>query len=133
MRNQVFKAVGKQVAYGVARKQLDRGGAFDLKLGMALLKDARVPAGSKMLALGIGVAAVAVFDTLEIPLEALIAFLLPVLGVGINFAVDGLQYVTGSLLLAAVLLPRLAPPQIVERIRNERDRVLVPATAPSAR
>lgn len=127
MRNQFLKTAGQQAAFGLARRQTRPGGPFDIKLGAALLKDARVPAQAKMLALLMGIAAVFVVDALELPLEILFAALLPVLGVGINIGVDGLEYVGGSLLIAAAVLPRIAPRDIVERIRSERDGgILIP-------
>jgi len=129
MRNQVINSVGRQVAYGVARKQLEKGGAFDLKLGMALLKDGRVPTGAKMLALALGFAGVAVFDAFQLPLEALLAFALPVLGLGINLVSDGMEYTLGAFLLGSVLLPHVAPKQLVARLRAERDGVTVAASA----
>lgn len=106
---------------GAVRHQTREGGPFDVKLGSALLKDARVPVQAKMLAMLLGVAAVFVIDALELPLELLFAAFLPVLGVGINIGVDGLEYVAGSLLIAAAVLPRLAPRPLMERIRSERD------------
>ncbi len=134
MRNQFLKTAGQQAAFGLARRQTRPGGPFDIKLGAALLKDVRVPAQAKMLALLLGVAAVFVIDALEMPLEMVFAALLPVLGVGINIGVDGLEYVGGSLLIAAAFLPRIAPRDIVERIRSERDGgIPIPVEAHSRR
>ncbi len=134
MRNQFLKTAGQQAAFGLARRQTRPGGPFDIKLGAALLKDVRVPAQAKMLALLLGVAAVFVIDALEMPLEMVFAALLPVLGVGINIGVDGLEYVGGSLLIAAAFLPRIAPRDIVERIRSERDGgILIPVEVHSRR
>lgn len=119
-KNKLMQGVGGYVAGQVARQHVGEGKAVDIKLGMALLRDSRVPVTAKLTSMGLGIALVALIDTLEFPMEALLAVLLPVLGMGINLAGDGIEYVAGSLLFAALLVPHLAPKDAVSRIRAER-------------
>lgn len=93
---------------------------IDVKLGMALLRDRRVPVAPKLLALAAGIGVIALLEVLEIPAEMLLSALLPVIGFGISVAVNGLEYIAGSLLLMAAIVPHLAPKNIVARIRAER-------------
>ncbi|MDX1934208.1 MAG: hypothetical protein SFU56_16525 [Capsulimonadales bacterium] len=96
------------------------GKPVDVRLGIALLRDRRVPVVSKLLSVGAGIGLIALLEVLELPSEMLMAFLLPLIGFGINLALDGLEAVFGSFLLAAAILPHLAPREIVARVRAER-------------
>ena len=93
---------------------------LDFGLGFALLKDRRVPLRSKGTAVLLGCVATAALIALELPVEALIALLFNVPGLGLDFAIDGLEAVAGPLLFGALLIPRLAPRGIVDRLRAER-------------
>jgi len=62
-----------EVHSGVPHKVLD------LKFGYALLMDRRVPVYSKITAIGIGIAGIAILGFLELPVEEIIAAI-PVLG-----------------------------------------------------
>jgi hypothetical protein len=57
----------------------------------------------------------------ELPREAVLAFLLPVVGLGLNFAIDGAELVALPLLFGAALLPYLAPKHLVEQALAERN------------
>lgn len=53
-------------------------------------------------------------------LEGVLAFLVPVVGVAGDVAIDGAEAVLGPVLVATLLLPYLAPPALVRQIRAER-------------
>jgi hypothetical protein len=93
---------------------------MDIALGYALLRDRRVSLRAKLLALGIGAAVVSGIELLQIPLEGVLAFLLPVVGVAGDVAIDGAEAILGPVLVATLLLPYLAPPALVRQIRAER-------------
>lgn len=120
IKKQMLGNVGGLVASQVARQHVGENKLFDVKLGSALLKDRRVAIGTKSMAMALGIALVMLIDTLELPFEAVLAFLMPLVGMGINIAVDGLEYVAGSLLFAALLIPHLTPKALVQKIRGER-------------
>jgi hypothetical protein len=69
--------------------------------------------------LGIGAAAVGLIELLQVPFESILAFILPVVGIAGDLAVDGAEAVIGPVLVAALLLPYLAPSRIVQQIRAE--------------
>ena len=93
---------------------------LDVRLGFALMRDRRIPLRTKALAVLIGLGVTAVVEFLEIPVEGVLAALLPIVGVAGDIVVDGAEMIAGPLLLANVLLPFLAPRDIVEQIRSER-------------
>jgi len=93
---------------------------MDVKLGFALMLDRRVPLRSKLVAILLGLAATGLVEFLEIPVESIIAALVPILGIAGDVVIDGAELIAGPLLLANALLPFIAPRTIVERIRAER-------------
>jgi len=84
------------------------------------MRDSRVPLGSKFLAFLAGFGITGVVEVLEWPVEGILAAVLPFLGIAGDVAVDGMEIVAGPLLLANLLLPYLAPREIVDIIRSER-------------
>lgn len=104
----VHKAVGNQV-----------GGLLDVKLGFALLRDGRVPLKAKISAFGLAAAIIAALVALELPLEFVFDLLMPFLALPEAF-VDGFELFVGPVLLACLALPYLAPPPLVQLIRDER-------------
>ena len=93
-----------------------------MQLGYALLRDRRVPIRAKLIALGIGAAAVGAIELLELPVEGVIAALLPFIGVAGDLALDSAEAIIGPVLIATLLMPHLAPADIVRQIRAERAR-----------
>ena len=59
-------------------------------------------------------------ELLEIPLEGVLAVLLPGVGAAGDIAVDGVEAVVVPVLVATLLMPYLAPPSIVQQLRAER-------------
>ena len=88
-------------------------------LGYALLRDRRVSLRPKFMALGAGLAVLGVIQVLQIPLESILAFVLPGVGAAGDVAVDGAEAVVVPVLVATLLMPHLAPRSIVEELRAE--------------
>ena len=93
---------------------------LDVRFGFALMRDRRVAVRLKLLAILIGLAVTALVEFLEIPIEGVLSALLPLLGFVGDIVVDGAEAVAGPLILAGLLLPFLAPRDVVEQIRAER-------------
>jgi hypothetical protein len=108
--------------------RLPRRPLLDMRLGFALMRDGRVPLRHKALAVVLGLGVTGIVELLEIPVEGILAALLPLLGVLGDFVVDGAEIVAGPLILATLLLPFIAPHAVVEQIHSERSGV--PADAP---
>lgn len=105
------------------------GGALDIRFGMAILRDRRVPLRYKLLALALGVGIMMAVVAAEIPIESALALLLPFLGVELDLLADGAEMLIGPPLLAALLLPHLAPRPLIEALRAERYGLPVSAPA----
>ena len=97
---------------------------LDVKLGFALFRDRRVPVARKALALLLGAAIVGVLIAAQAPVEAMIALLLNLPGLGLDVMLDGMEMIVGPALFGAIFLTRLAPPEVVSRARIERYRVI---------
>ncbi len=118
MLNTIWKTVGeralhKAVANGAHKNPLD------VKFGIALLRDRRVPVKSKLLAFGVGLGLLALLMVFELPVEAIVTFLAPIL-MPLDFALDGAELVALPLLFMALSLAYVAPRAIVDQIRAER-------------
>jgi hypothetical protein len=88
-------------------------------LGYSLLRDRRVSLRPKFVALGAGLAVLAVVELLQVPLESVLAFVLPGVGAAGDVVVDGAEAVIVPVLVATLLMPYLAPRSIVEELRAE--------------
>lgn len=122
----VLKRVGGQVAAQAVSEQRKPGNLLDFKLGVSLLRDRRVPVPTKLFALGIGVALTLLLEAFEMPLEMLIAMVLPGVGLAANMAMDGLEAVLCPLLFAALALPHIAPKPVAAEARAARRGVSEP-------
>ena len=96
---------------------------MNMTLGYALLRDRRVPIRTKLIALGIGAAGIGAFELLQLPVEGVVAALLPLIGAAGDLALDGAEAVIGPVLIATLLLPHLAPADLVQQIRAETERM----------
>jgi hypothetical protein len=96
---------------------------MNMTLGYALLRDRRVPIRTKLIALGIGAAGVGAIELLQLPLEGVFAALLPFVGVAGDLTLDGAEAVIGPILIATLLLPHLAPADLVRQVRVETQRM----------
>ena len=88
--------------------------------GYALLRDRRVSLRPKLMALGVGLAVLAFIEVLQIPLESVLAFVLPGVGAASDVVVDGAEAAVVPVLVATLLMPYLAPRSIVQQMRAER-------------
>ncbi len=118
MLNIIWKTVGeralhKAVANGAHNNPLD------VKFGAALLRDRRVPVKSKLLAFGVGIGLLALLMVFELPIEAIVTLLAPLL-MPLDFLLDGAELVALPLLFMALSLAYVAPRAIVDQIRAER-------------
>jgi hypothetical protein len=95
---------------------------MNIRLGYRLLRDHRVPIRAKLTALGIGVACIGVLEVLELPLEAVLAGILPLIGITGDIAFDGAEAIVGPVIIATVVLPYLVAPPLVQQIRAEGER-----------
>ena len=96
---------------------------MNMTLGYALLRDRRVPIRTKLIALGVGAAGVGAIELLQLPVEGVVAALLPLIGAAGDLALDGAEAVIGPVLIATLLLPHLAPADLVQQIRAETERM----------
>ena len=95
---------------------------MNLALGYTLLRDRRVSIRAKLIALGIGAAVMGVIELLQLPIEGVFAAFLPFIGAAGDLALDGAEAIIGPVLIASVLLPHLAPADLVTQIRAETER-----------
>jgi hypothetical protein len=93
---------------------------MNIQLGYMLLRDPRVPVQSKMIAMAIGAAVVGLIELLQVPLESVFAVILPIIGFAGDIVFDGAEAVIGTVFIATLLMPYLAPARIVQQIRAER-------------
>jgi hypothetical protein len=93
---------------------------MNIQLGYMLLRDSRVPVQSKMIAMAIGAAIVGLIELLQVPLESVFAVILPIIGFAGDIVFDGAEAVIGTVFIATLLMPYLAPASIVQQIRAER-------------
>jgi hypothetical protein len=121
MTGLLLRLLGGRIAHKAVAKRIE-GSAFDPKLGFALLRDRRISFSSKAMALGLGAALVAALIALELPFELILATL--VVGLLPEGIFDGLEVVIGPILFGCLLLPHIAPAEIVQRIRNERAGII---------
>ena len=92
---------------------------LDIKFGIALLRDRRIPFKAKLLSLGMGIGLVVLLVALQVPIEAVATFLAPIL-LPLDFAIDGLELVALPVLLMAILIAHVAPHALVDAIYTER-------------
>lgn len=111
----IARALGRK-AVGHAQGR----GWLDVKLGFALLKDRRVPAVTKLAALGLGLALTLALVAFEVPLEGVFAALVPFLGIALDVVMDGVELLALPFLFGAIFITHMAPKQTVEIVRAER-------------
>lgn len=119
MASKLARFAGSQVARQAIQQHTKSGGALDLRFGLHLLaRDRNVPIRYKMVALLLGGVLTFILNVLEIPLETMLAVFLPVIGLGFDVVLNGMELVVCPVLFAALMLPRLAPRAFVEAARN---------------
>ncbi len=116
----ILRFLGERVAHKTLARNSHTGGFLDVKLGFAMLKDRRVPLRFKLLALGVGAGLIALLIAFEFPLEGVLAIVLPPIGLAADLLTNSLEAVLGTVGLASMLLPHVAPKRLAQQIRNER-------------
>jgi hypothetical protein len=66
-----------------------------MQLDYALLRDRRLPIRTKLIALGIGAAAIGAIELLQLPVEGVIAALLPFIGATGDLVLDSAEAIIG--------------------------------------
>ena len=89
------------------------------RLGFALLKNGTVPFSAKLFALAIGALGTLSLVALEVPLEGVVATLLPFVGMVTDLAIDGTEVLILPVVFAILLMPSLSPKPIVQRVRDQ--------------
>ncbi len=105
---------------------------LDWKLGLRLLRDRRVPVSAKFLSLVLGLCSLFVLEFFELPIESALALLVPVLGLAADFAIDGIELLAVPFFVATLVLPFLAPRDVVAQLRGESEPQTVPIPNPTA-
>jgi hypothetical protein len=118
MWNLALRMLGRRAVHRVIAKQAQTG-RMDFRFGMRLWRDKRVPAKAKIKTLVLALLAMLLINILEIPAEFILAVALPVLGIPIDIAWNGIENFLGPLLFMGWMLPRIAPKPIVEQILRE--------------
>ncbi len=133
----ILRLLGERVLHKTVTEHTQVGKVMDIKLGFAMLKDKRVPFRSKLLSLGIGAGLIALLIGLEIPLEWFLAIVLPVIGLVADALTNAMEAIIGTLGVAALVLPHVAPKLLTMQVRNERAGIIeelqpmiLPAPAP---
>jgi hypothetical protein len=95
---------------------------MNIRLGYRLLRDHRVPIRAKLMALGIGAASIGALEVLELPLEGVLAAVLPLIGFTGDIGFAGAEAIVGPVIIATMVLQYLVPPSLVQQIRAEEER-----------
>jgi hypothetical protein len=82
-----------------------RGGKF--RIGWSQFRDGTIPLHVKVLALSLGAGVTFLLMALEVPIEAIVGFAVPLFGVPLDFMVDGFEVFVFPVLIAAAILPSL--------------------------
>ena len=114
----MLKEILTHTAKHVVSKKV--GSKFDLKLGFALFKDKRISPLHKLLSIGIGAAATGVCIAFEIPLESIVATLLPIFGAALDIVADGVEAIVITSMVGCLLLPFIANKETVNQIMLDR-------------
>jgi len=120
----VVRLLGERVAHKTLTQHSRVGGFLDIKLGLSMLKDRRVPLRPKFFALGIGAGLIALLLAVEFPLESLLAVVILGLGLVLDALTDSMEAIIGTVGVATMLLPHLAPKLLTQQIRNERAGII---------
>jgi hypothetical protein len=104
----------------------ERPSCLNLAIGMALLRDRRVPLAEKRRALLYSAGCILLLITLQIGLQSLIASMFHMPGIHLAGFTNGAALIVGTVLFGALLLTQTAPFPIVNRVRIERQYRVIP-------
>ena len=97
------------------REATQRVGAsktLDWRVGVRLWGDSRVPMTAKFQAIALGLIGLTLLNVLQIPLDALLIWLLPLVGLVVDFAWNGLELLVVPFVISTLALPFLAPREL---------------------
>lgn len=115
----LLKVLGGQLLQrAVAQGGLQK--VLDWRLGLQLMRDGRVPLGNKVQAGVLGLLALGALEVLELPIQTAMWAFLPLIGFAADAAIDGVELLAVPFLVATIVLPFLAPRDIVDGIRRGR-------------
>jgi len=115
----LLKMLGGRLLQGaVAQGGLQK--VLDWRLGLQLMRDGRVPLGNKVQASVLGLLALGALEVLELPIQTAMWAFLPLIGFAADAAIDGVELLAIPFLVATIVLPFLAPRDIVDGIRRGR-------------
>lgn len=111
--NKILRRVGGQFAAQALHNQRQPGKLLDCKTGLGMLRSRTIPGSLKLTALALGIGLTVGVEMLEMPLETLVAVLLPGIGLAANFVMDGMEAVILPILFASLAMPHLAKRHMV--------------------
>ena len=114
-----FKFLGRHVVRHTANKQHFNWASIDPRLGFRMMFDFDIPASRKLLALGSGIVIAWLLIFLEIPLTLPLAAV-PGVGLVLDLLVDGSEALFGPMVIACMLMPRLAGPSILAKYEADK-------------
>ena len=79
-----------------------------MRMGFDLMRDKATPLHLKFLAFTFAVSITILLVAFEVPLEGVVAFIAPIFGVPLDFAVDGIEILVLPVLLSFLIMPSLA-------------------------
>jgi|GEM_PF-837260 len=120
----VLRLLGERFAHKTLAQNSHAGGFLDIKLGFSMLKDRRVSIRPKLLAVGLGAGLIAVIVGLELPLESILSVIVPGLGLAAVVVTDSMETFIGTVGLAAIILPHVAPKLLTQQICSERAGII---------
>ncbi|MDR3688407.1 MAG: hypothetical protein P4L46_03440 [Fimbriimonas sp.] len=114
----ILGAAAKKALPKAALHQANKRGWLDMKLGFALMRDRRVSMLAKLASLASGVVLTAILVAIEVPLESIVGALLPFVGVALDFAIDGIEFLIFPLIVSAIVIRWMAPKAVVDSLRR---------------
>lgn len=120
MRRFLLRLLGRRVGDRIVARHATGGGILDVRFGLSLFRDPRVPVRSKLAAVALGALVTVLLQPLEVPFEVVWAVLAPPVGLVSLLLFNGLEALVGPIILGALLVRRFTPPALLHRIRAER-------------
>ena len=104
MHAKIVQTVAGHAANGFVKKHLS------VRYGWTLMRDRQISGWTKLVALAIGIAALGAIIALELPLETIVAVLMPGVGSVLGLFVDGLELIALPVIVGCLVLPKIAKP-----------------------
>lgn len=114
-----MKAVGKGLAHAVVQTHAQNRVRSRLKTGFRLFGCRQIPVITKVLAFALGGFLTLMLIGLELPLEGILGFVLPVFGITADVLFDGVELVALPIVFGSLFLTWLAPRPIYDFYRAQ--------------